>query len=35
MDVYEVTFEHAKVLWSIAPLDASGKVARAMFHQIP
>jgi beta-lactamase regulating signal transducer with metallopeptidase domain len=35
MDVYEVTFEHAKVQWSIAPLDASGKVAGAMFHQIP
>jgi beta-lactamase regulating signal transducer with metallopeptidase domain len=34
MDVYEVTFEHAKVRWSIG-LDASGKVARATFHPIP
>jgi len=34
MDVYEVTFEHAKAEWDIAPLDADGKVVRRGFHQI-
>ena len=34
MDVYEVSFEHAKVKWEIG-LDASGKVARGMFHPMP
>jgi CubicO group peptidase (beta-lactamase class C family) len=34
MDVYEVTFEHAKAEWDIAPLDADGKVVGRGFHQI-
>ena len=32
MDAYEVTFEHGKAEWDIAPLDANGKVVSRGFH---
>jgi hypothetical protein len=32
MDVYDVTFEHGAAEWSIAPLDADGKVVRRGFQ---
>jgi hypothetical protein len=31
-DVFDVTFEHAKLEWNIAPLTADGKVAAMAFH---
>jgi len=34
MDVYEVTFEHGKVEWNIAPLTSDGKVERRGFRPL-
>jgi len=35
MDMYEVTFEHGKAEWNIAPLDANGKVVLRGFRVLP
>jgi beta-lactamase regulating signal transducer with metallopeptidase domain len=34
MDVYEVTFEHGRVEWSVAPLTSDGKVERRGFRPL-
>ena len=34
MDYFEVTFEHGKAEWFIAPLTADGKVERRGFRPL-
>jgi hypothetical protein len=35
MELYNVTFEHGRVEWSIGPLTSDGKVVRRRFRILP
>jgi hypothetical protein len=35
MDLYDVTFEHGRIEWFIAPLTSDGKVVRRGFRILP